>query len=155
MRWWDASAVHALELELFPDAWSLEQVIGELAHVPETRWYVVAEDAEGLLGYAGLRAVDTDGDVQTIAVAPRGQGRGVGSTLLDALLAEVELRGCSQVFLEVRSDNDAAQRLYVSRGFERTGVRRDYYGAGQDAVLMRRRASRSTAVGFTTAGANS
>lgn len=139
MRWWDVEAAHQLEVELFPDAWSTEQFLSELAHVPQTRWYVVAEDAQGLLGYIGLRAVAPDGDVQTIAVAPRAQGQGVGRELLDLLLAEAAGRHCSQVFLEVRADNTTAIALYQRRGFEPTGLRRGYYGPGQDAVLMRRR----------------
>lgn len=139
MRWWDVAAAHSLEVELFPDAWSQEQFLSELAHVPQTRWYVVAADEQGLLGYIGLRAIAPEGDVQTIAVAPRAQGRGVGRQLLDALLVEAAERHCSQVFLEVRADNAPAIALYQSRGFESTGLRRGYYGPGQDAVLMRRR----------------
>lgn len=139
MRWWDIPEVHELEAALFPEPWSSEVLLSELAHAPRTRWYVVARDERGLLGYAGLRAVPPDADVQTIAVAERAQGRGAGGALLDALLAEAAGRGCTQVFLEVRRDNPAAIELYGSRGFERTGVRRDYYGTGQDAVLMRRR----------------
>jgi ribosomal-protein-alanine N-acetyltransferase len=139
MRWWDVQSAYSLEIELFPDAWSTEQFLSELAHVPQTRWYVVAEDDQGLLGYVGLRAVAPDGDVQTIAVAPRAQGQGVGRDLLDALLAEASERHCSQVFLEVRADNATAIGLYQSRGFESTGLRRGYYGPGQDAVIMRRR----------------
>lgn len=139
MRWWDLPEVTELETVLFPEPWGSEVFLSELAHVPTTRWYVLARDEQGLLGYAGLRAVPPEADVQTIAVAPRAQGRGVGGALLDALLAEAAGRGCTQVFLEVRRDNPAAIALYASRGFERTGVRRDYYGAGQDAVMMRRR----------------
>jgi ribosomal-protein-alanine N-acetyltransferase len=49
------------------------------------------------------------------------------------------VRGCSQVFLEVRSNNDAAISLYESRGFDRQALRADYYGPGLDAVVMRLR----------------
>lgn len=40
------------------------------------------------------------------------------------------------VLLEVRASNKPAQRLYASLGFERVGVRKRYYGDGEDAVLM-------------------
>lgn len=139
MRWWDIQAAHALELELFPEPWSTDAFLSELAHVPDTRWYLLAQDEHGLLGYVGLRSVAPDADVQTLAVATRGQGRGLGGVLLDALLVEATSRGCTQVFLEVRGDNAAALALYASRGFVRTGLRRGYYGSDQDAVLMRRR----------------
>jgi len=140
MRWWDVEPVAALERELFPhDAWSVEQLWGELAHVPDTRWYAVHEDDVGVDGYVGLYAVPPEGDVQTIAVAPRSQGRGLGRELLAALVAEARLRGCAQLFLEVLDGNAAALSLYVSAGFERMGRRTSYYGPGLDAVVLRLR----------------
>lgn len=145
MRWWDLDAVAAIERQLFPQPWSGETFLSELAYVPESRYYLVAEQASEVVGYAGLRAVPPEADVQTLAVAPAAQGRGVGRRLLDALLAEAARRGCTQVFLEVRSDNDPAAALYAARGFERIALRHGYYGPGQDAVIMRRR---------TTAGAS-
>lgn len=140
MRWWDVEAVAALETELFPhDAWSAEQVWGELAHVPDSRWYAVEEDDAGIAGYVGLMAVPPEADVQTVAVAPRAQGTGLGRRLLDALLVEAERRGCTQVFLEVHDDNEPALRLYERAGFEQQGRRRDYYGPGLHALILRRR----------------
>ena len=140
MRWWDVETVAALDAELFPhDPWSQEQFWAELAHVPETRWYAVHEGQDGVDGYVGLYAVPPEGDVQTIAVAPRSQGRGLGRELLAALVAEARLRGCAQLFLEVLDGNEAALALYASAGFERQGRRRDYYGPGLDAIVLRRR----------------
>jgi len=140
MRWWDVEEVAALERELFAhDPWSVEQFWGELAHVPETRWYVVHDDDSGVDGYVGLFAVPPEADVQTIAVAPRSQGRGLGRELLDALVDEAVRRGCTQLFLEVRVDNDAAIGLYERTGFVRQGRRRGYYGDGVDALVLRRR----------------
>ncbi|MGE3812206.1 MAG: ribosomal protein S18-alanine N-acetyltransferase [Candidatus Nanopelagicales bacterium] len=140
MRWWDVEQLAVLERELFPhDPWSAEQLWSELAHVPETRWYAVHEDSDGVDGYVGLMALPPEGDVQTIAVAPRAQGRGLGRELLDALVDEARARGCTQLFLEVLHTNDAAVRLYERAGFESQGRRRDYYGPGLDAVVMRLR----------------
>lgn len=136
MRWWDLEPVLELERALFADPWSPATLLSELAHVPETRWYVVTEDEQGLTGYVGLRAVGDDADVQTIAVAQRVQGRGLGARLLDALVGQARERGCTRVFLEVRGDNAAAHALYASRGFSKTGSRPDYYGPAQDAVVM-------------------
>ena len=124
MRWWDVEAVADLERELFAhDPWTVEQFWGELAHVPETRWYAVHEDDSGVDGYVGLFAVPPEADVQTIAVAPRSQGRGLGRELLDALVVEAERRGCTQLFLEVRVDNEPAIALYERLGFRDLGMR--------------------------------
>jgi ribosomal-protein-alanine N-acetyltransferase len=140
MRWWDLEQVVALETELFPhDPWSAEQWWGELAHVPDTRWYAVHEDDAGIDGYVGLMAVPPEGDVQTVAVAARAQGHGLGRVLLDALVDEAVRRGCTQLFLEVEEGNAPALRLYERAGFEQQGRRRDYYGPGAHALVMRRR----------------
>lgn len=139
-RWWDVEAAHALETELFPDAWSVETFWSELAHVPETRHYVVAEDDGVLVGYAGLAVVGRQADVQTIAVAPAAQGQGLGRLLLDTLLDEVRRREATEVLLEVRAENEAAQALYRRAGFERIGVRRGYYQpGGTDGLVLRLR----------------
>jgi ribosomal-protein-alanine N-acetyltransferase len=140
MRWWDVEPVVALERELFPhDAWNAEQFWSELAHAPATRWFAVHEDEAGIDGYVGLYAVPPEADVQTIAVAPRSQGRGLGRELLDALVAEARQRGCAQVFLEVLDGNAPALALYERAGFERMGRRASYYGPGLDAVILRLR----------------
>lgn len=139
MRWWDIEAAAALERRLFPsDAWSAEAFWGELAH-PDARYYLVAESATGLVGYAGLLAVSGEADVLTLAVAPEASRRGLGRSLLHELLAEAERRGCADVLLEVRADNAAAIALYCDAGFERVGVRRRYYSDGTDAWVLRRR----------------
>lgn len=146
MRWWDVEHLLPVERELFgPTAWSAETFWSELAH-PDTRWYLIAEDAESgdLLGYAGLLVSGgvggPEGDVQTVAVAPAAQGRGVGRFLLRAVIAEAARRTVTSLLLEVRADNDAAVRLYRSEGFERVSVRRAYYQPGDvDAWILRLR----------------
>jgi ribosomal-protein-alanine N-acetyltransferase len=142
MRWWDVPAALAIERALFPDPWTEATFWSELAGVPETRHYVVAESADELVGYAGLFATRHTADVQTVAVAQDRQGVGLGATLLTALLDEAQRRRVDEMLLEVRADNEAAMRLYERFGFERVAVRRGYYQPGPvDAVVMRRRSS--------------
>jgi ribosomal-protein-alanine N-acetyltransferase len=141
MRWWDITAAVALERALFAaDPWTQPGFWSELAGVPATRYYVVAEDAGRLVGYAGLLTVAGEADVQTVAVQADRQGSGVGRVLVEDLLAEAARRGCTQVMLEVREDNAAARALYAGVGFTDVGLRRGYYGPGADAVVMRRTA---------------
>lgn len=113
--------------------------------------YLVAlSDADEVAGYAGLAFAGVPGDwetsVHTIGVHPSYQGKGIGTALLTALLARAdELE--APVFLEVRTDNDTAIRLYERHGFERLGVRKRYYQpSGADAYTMRRPAKRAQEV---------
>ncbi|WP_324278452.1 GNAT family N-acetyltransferase [Blastococcus brunescens] len=70
-------------------------------------------------------------------------GEGIGSLLLDELLAEADRRS-PVVLLEVRADNETAQHLYRRRGFVEIGRRRGYYqSSGADAVVMRRKRVRA------------
>ena len=71
----------------------------------------------------------------TIGTATAAQGRGVGRTLLCALLDLAAGLGAQRVFLEVRVDNDVAIGLYASQGFVQVGRRRGYY-QGVDAWTM-------------------
>jgi ribosomal-protein-alanine N-acetyltransferase len=131
-----------LERMLFPgeDPWSLAVFASELR---AGHHYFGAYTAEGLLiGYAGLsvagRPPDHEASVHTIGVDPAWQGQGVGSALLRTLLAIADERS-APVFLEVRTDNEQAIRMYEAYGFVRLGLRKRYYQpANADAYTMGR-----------------
>jgi ribosomal-protein-alanine N-acetyltransferase len=154
----DLPAVMVLEEELFaPDTWTEAMYRDELSR-SDTRFYVVAEfHLEGdegeeeetgptdpvMVGYGGLIAYDDEAHVATLGVTKALQGEGVGSLLLDELLAEADRRS-PVVLLEVRADNEAAQHLYRRRGFVEIGRRRGYYQpSGADAVVMKRKRVRA------------
>ncbi|GGK77550.1 ribosomal-protein-alanine acetyltransferase [Sphaerisporangium melleum] len=133
----DLPAVVAIERATFPfDAWSEGMLRGELADQPRTRHYIVAVLDDEVVGYAGLAAAGDQADVQTIAVSAHRQRSGIGGAMLRALLEEAVRRGATAVFLEVRADNPPAQTMYERFGFERIGLRREYYDDGTDAIMM-------------------
>jgi [ribosomal protein S18]-alanine N-acetyltransferase len=137
----DLPEVFAIEQKVFPeDAWTDAMFASELAELARygTRYYVVAEADDVVVGYAGLSTAGGDqGDVQTIAVRTDRQGEGIGTALLADLIAAAESRGCRELFLDVRSDNARAQRLYRLTGFTDIGIRRGYYQpSGTDAIVM-------------------
>lgn len=139
MRWWHVAEVMELEHELFAEeAWSEGAYWNELAE-PGTRHYVVVLADDAVLGYAGLAVFGDEGHVLTIGVTGRAQGRGLGAALLRDLLTEAAARGARRMLLDVRADNEVAQRLYVRHGFVPVGIRRRYYQpSGTDAVVMAR-----------------
>jgi len=140
LRWWHVAALLPLESELFGDEpWTARTFWSELGQV-DTRHYLVALAGEEPVAYGGLCDYPDEAWVQTMAVAPAHQGRGLGTRLLLALLAEADRRRQRVVSLEVRADNAPAQRLYAQHGFTRTGVRRAYYQpSGTDAWVLTRR----------------
>jgi len=144
----DADRCAELEAILFPgdDPWSARAFREELraGHL-----YLAArtsgEHADGgvLVGYGGVALLpgrlgqSAEAEIHTIGVDPAHQGRGTGRALLDGLLAAADgIRATT--YLEVRTDNEAALRLYRAAGFEVLGTRRRYYASGADAYTMRR-----------------
>jgi len=75
----------------------------------------------------------------SLVVDPAERGRGVAAMLLERAEAAAAERGCIAMRLEVRSDNDAARRLYERRGYEVVGTTDRYYEDGSSALRMRRR----------------
>jgi ribosomal-protein-alanine N-acetyltransferase len=137
----DMTRIMALEGELFPeDAWTPQMFAGEFAQPPSRRLYLVAEQGDALIGYAGMMfGGGSQADVVTLAVDPAHWGQGIGSALLSALVDEAGRRGYTEVLLEVRENNPRARRLYLRHGFTEIGIRRGYYQpSGVDAVVMRK-----------------
>ncbi|MGK2869077.1 MAG: ribosomal protein S18-alanine N-acetyltransferase [Mycobacterium sp.] len=136
----DASRCAELESQLFagddpwPRAAFLHALDGRHNH------YVAARAEDQMVGYAGIsrlgRIPPYEYEVHTIGVDPAYQGRGIGRLLLADLLAFAKK---GEVFLEVRTDNEAAIGLYQSVGFTTVGVRKRYYKvSGADAYTMKR-----------------
>lgn len=143
LRWWHLAEVVELERVLFGDeSWSEELFWSELAQGGQ-RTYTVALDGTSVVGYCGLAAAADEAYVQTIAVAPAAQGRGLGTRLLRGIVQDAVGRGARFVGLEVRADNEVAQRLYARHDFAPVGRRRGYYQpSGVDAVVMVRELGR-------------
>lgn len=142
----DAKRCAELERLLFPgdNPWPASAFVSEVRG--SYNHYVAAEIGGVLVGYAGLALLggptDPENEVHTIGVDPGFQGRGVGRLLLADLLKVADLHG-GPVWLDVRTDNEVAQALYRSVGFEVVGVRKRYYEpSGADAYVMKREAAR-------------
>ncbi|GGG13925.1 ribosomal-protein-alanine acetyltransferase [Rhodococcoides trifolii] len=141
----DAPRCAELETVLFPgdDPWSADAFLAELS-TPHNRYVVVRGDDGVAVGYAGISLLGSPGgagesEVHTIGVDPNAQRQGIGGLLLGALLDVADRHG-GPVFLEVRTDNDAAIELYRREGFEIVGTRTGYYRpSGADAYSMVRR----------------
>src|SRR5439155_19561610 len=113
----------------------LEKVLA----TPSARLVVVEEEGRSgpaVVGYTcGCRVTD-EVHVLDVAVHPERRGRVFGRLLLEAIVGEARSSRARVVYLEVRAGNVVARRLYRSLGFGELGLRRGYYGPGQDAIVM-------------------
>lgn len=117
--------VHVLQISSTPD-YGPENIARVAGHfTPETvttalhrNHMLVAELAGQIVGTASLGATTASPDVQavlTFFVAPKLQGTGIGSALLETIETEARNRGITE--LPVRSSIGGAA-FYRSRGFE-------------------------------------
>lgn len=134
MRPYHLDEVTAIERESFPQPWSRYAFLSELesnrfAH------YLVACGEEEVLGYGGIWVVLDEAHITTLAVHPGYRGLGIGTLLLESLIALARQRSVERITLEVRPSNAPAQYLYRKYGFKVRGVRKRYY-IDEDALIM-------------------
>lgn len=107
-------------LDLWPDflllAWQGESLVG----------YILAAS-----GQQGLQRIG----ILSLAVSPKAQGLGIGKQLLQSLLQAVPSQ-CQQLWLTVAPDNQPALALYQKFGFFCEKTEADYYGEGEDRLLL-------------------
>ena len=91
---------------------------------------LVAEQDGRILGYAyaGVEPLswrdlrDESGFIHDLVVAPGDRKQGVGTALLEAVLAWLRQQGQARVVLWSAEQNSAAHRVFARRGFRRTMV---------------------------------
>jgi len=133
----DVSAIATMERQAFSDPWSEEALLAETCTNPKGRSYVALVD-ERLAAYLIYWSFAGEGHIARIVVEKDHQRRGIGSALLSQCLKRMRQDQIGEVYLEVRSSNAAAIKLYTKSGFEKVGVRKNYYFRDrEDAILMR------------------
>jgi ribosomal-protein-alanine N-acetyltransferase len=128
----------SLDKELFPySPWSAAQYKEEFSS--PTRHFVVAVDqAQSIVGYAGVFAPgDAEADILTVGVVPDHRGKGIAKALMALITDWAKAQGTTAMMLEVKVDNSEAIGLYESLGYSKLNIRKDYFGAGLDAQVMR------------------
>jgi ribosomal-protein-alanine N-acetyltransferase len=128
----------SLDKELFPySPWSTSQYKEEFSN--PTRHFVVAVDAaQNIIGYAGVFAPGgAEADLLTVGVVPAHRGQGIARQLMTMITDWAKEQGSVAMMLEVKVDNAEAIGLYESMNYSKLNVRKDYFGAGLDALVMR------------------
>ena len=134
----DLPVFASLDKELFPySPWSASQYKEEFSS--PTRHFVVAlDEAQNIVGYAGVFAPGgAEADVLTVGVVPLQRGKGIAKALMALITDWANAQGSTAMMLEVKTDNSEAIGLYESLGYSTLNIRKDYFGAGLDAQVMR------------------
>lgn len=133
----DVEQVYGIECRCFSQPWSVESLIGELTRNGDIAYYIVAEDAGRIVGYAGIWIMFEEAHMTNIAVIEEYRRRGIARNIILAMMREAFSRGAVNMTLEVREFNFKAQNLYASLDFKKAGVRRRYYSdTGENAFIL-------------------
>lgn len=116
------------------------------AHLPAHR-FVALDDANKILGWSALSRFSERREYAGVVecytfVRSDAQHIGVGTTLLNALVAATEAQGLWTVQAHVFPENAAALGLYRKAGFSEVGIRHNigrHRGRWRDVVLLERR----------------
>jgi len=88
---------------------------------------IVAEDAQGLVGYQLSTANPFGAHLARLAVRPDAQRRGVGSLIVTDLIRRLKDKGVARLTVNTQSDNLASLALYDKMGFVVTGEKFPVY----------------------------
>ena len=135
----DIPVLVSLDKELFPySPWSAGQYREEIS--APTRLFVLAlDDASSVIGYAGVFAPGgAEADVLTVGVVSQHRGQGIARELMARITKWAIEEGSIAMMLEVKTDNVEAITLYETLGYSKLNVRKNYFGTGLDALVMRK-----------------
>ena len=137
----DATGIAALEEAIFPDPWDYRSVVDLIS--TDGSMCFTAREGERVVAYVIGRLIAPEGEIYRVAVDPDYRRRGIAYRLLDYAVKTSRGKGLESLFLEVRSQNLPAIKLYTAYGFREIGLRRGYYKNPTDDAIIMLKASRA------------
>lgn len=133
----ELAALYEIECECFSPEfrWAEPAFRQEMAAARKKRLVWVARIGPRIAGYLIAEEAGNALTVDTCAVSRVHRRKGIASRLMAACEGAAKRRGYKGMRLEVHTENPA-QLLYFQIGYRATGYRRNYYGAGQNAISM-------------------
>lgn len=132
----DMPEVVDLEARSFEFAWTEEDFLACLRQ--RNCIGMVAEEDDEVVGYMLYELLPGTLRVVNFAVAPQKRREGVGSRMVSRLVEKLEMQRRTEITLEVRETNLAAQLFFKARGFKAVRVLHDRYDeTDEDAYAMR------------------
>lgn len=132
----DLPDVMELEHDCFSEPWSEKLFRDELELEYSTILLARGNDKK-LLGFVCYWILVDELHILNVAVRDNMRRRGIGTRLVREALRVAAARYVEAATLEVRESNLPAIGLYGSLGFEKAGIRRNYYDKPREnAVIM-------------------
>lgn len=131
----DLKEIVKIEESLYKTPWNEKQYKYELEE-NEFSYLFVLEHENVIIGYYGFWVMFEDSDITKVSIRKEFQGMKLSNILMEDCFKRVKNAGCNKINLEVRVDNAKAINLYKKHGFKEVYVRKDYYGKGEDALIL-------------------
>ena len=141
----DIAEVISINFKTLPEHYSNSFFMELLLDSPET--FVVAENNNKIIGYIMCRieygfsvmkkmSLARKGHVVSFAVLEEYRGKGIGKKLVEQSIEGMKIKKCNESYLEVRTDNIPAIKLYENLGFNKIATLNTYYKDSRNAFLM-------------------
>ena len=131
----DIPEIVKIEEKYIPNGWS-EKGFSDWLENKNNVIFKAVEDGK-IIGFVNGSWVIDEAELLNIAVVEKSGRKGVAAMLLEALERFLREKNAEKIFLEVREQNLAAISFYEKNGFEKNGLRKNYYSNPRDnGVLM-------------------
>ncbi len=141
----DLKTVISINMFSLPEHYSDFFFADILRSLPES--FLVAEKDGLLVGYIMCRveygfsifkrfSLTRKGHIVSLAILETHRKKGLGEALVRRAVEGLNLRGCSEVYLEVRASNTDAVRLYHRLKFNTVSTMNGYYRDNETAYLL-------------------
>ena len=131
----DLDEIVKIENTLYKTPWNVKQYKYELEE-NEFSYLFVLENDNVIVGYYGFWVMFEECDITKVSIRKEFQGLKLSNILMKDCFKRAKEAGCEKINLEVRIDNIKAINLYKKHGFSEVYVRKDYYGKGEDALIL-------------------
>jgi ribosomal-protein-alanine N-acetyltransferase len=142
-------AISRMGFEDIDDCWRLDHICFQgseaydrdtfhylLSHINGVHYKVIDSDGEMIAFVIGMVEPDLMGHVVALGVDPNSRGKGYGKRLMHTVEHSFYMHGVRSIRLEVRTENEIAQKLYLSIGYQIVRRLPKYYSNGDDGYLM-------------------
>lgn len=118
--------------EILPEAWSLETYLKQVDN-PDDYSFLALCNSEAA-GFISVWCVCGEAEINNIGVVDKFRRLGIAKALFDKAYNAAK---AEKWYLEVRSSNSAAISFYEKLGFEKVGLRKNFYTSPtENAILM-------------------
>lgn len=135
----NADKLVELENKCFTSPWTYTMFVGDLES-EHTYYFGTFNDKNEITGYIGMWHVGDTAEITNVAVHPHYRRKGIATKLVFELEKLCIEKCIEYINLEVRESNFSAISLYTKFGFEKVGLRKNYYkNPTENAILMTKR----------------